>query len=363
MNQPAAREVLADAMQHPVGDVRVAAAIALAKAKDVRAVRGLLDAIRDKRFKEIHKANVSLADFGEPALPILLSCARNQDEDPIVRSWIAAALGSMKNDAVLPPLRELLLDVNPDLRTTAVRALSNFDKARSWILECLHDPDIGVVETAIHSLEEFSGPDIVAGLCMALQHQSAGVRRAAVWALRKVGDATATPALVGSLHDEDETVRWTAADALRNFGDASAIPALLTVIHDDSRDVRSHSLDALIRIGGATAVAGLLAELRGNNRRDRANAAYALGGIGDGAAVPALLEALRDKEESVRVNAARALGHIRAESGADDLIALLKNDDEEDELRQAASDALREIGTSEARAAARAWERQKKREP
>ena len=75
-----------------------------------------------------------------------------------------------------------------------------------------------------------------------------------------------------------------------------------------------------------------------------------------------MLEALRDKEESVRVNAAYALGKIRAESAAGELSAVLKNDDEEDELRQAASDALREIGTSEARAAARAWERQKKRE-
>ena len=71
MTHPAARDVLAEAMNHPVLDVRVAAAITLAQFKDLRAIAGLFDAIRNKRFREVNSQ--VLFDFGETAVPAFVN--------------------------------------------------------------------------------------------------------------------------------------------------------------------------------------------------------------------------------------------------------------------------------------------------
>jgi len=361
MKHPAALDVLAEATRHPVADVRVAAAIALAKVKDLRALRGLLEAIRDSRFDDLRAAKIDLADFGEAALPVMVSTVRDANEDRIVRRWAAAALGRMNIGGALPALRELLSDADPDLRKAGVDALSGYDDARPWILECMRDESPWVAGAAIKGLARRSGPDFVAALIVALRRPERDVRYHAADALIEAGDATAIPALLESLRDADENVRWFSAKALARFGDDSAVPGLLEALRDDFHSVRSYSCEALIRIGGA-ALAGLLQALRSQDRRDRLNAVYALGAIGDPIAVPALLQALSDEDEGVRGNAVEALGQMKAASVAPILIALLKNDDEEDDLRQTTSDALKNIGTPDARAAAKAWERHKKRD-
>jgi HEAT repeat protein len=361
MKNPAALDVLAEAMQHPIADVRLAAAIALAKVKDLRALRGLFEAIRNKRFDDLHAAEIDLADFGEAALPVMVSTLLDAKEDQVVRMWAASALSRMNNRGALPALRELLSDTDPDLRKAAVDALSRYDEARPWILECMRDESPWVAGAAIKALARLSGPDFVAALIVALRRPERDVRWDASRALIEVGDATALPALLESLRDTDDNVRTFSAQALARFGDESAVPSLLEAIHDDSHSVRSYSRDALIRLGVA-ALAGLLESLHSKNRLDRLNAAYALGAIGDPTAVPALLQAVRDEDEYVRGNAVEALGQMKADSAAPNLIAILKNDDEEDDLRQTTSDALKKIGTPEARAAVRAWERSKKRD-
>ena len=365
IKHPAARDVLAEALKHPVEDVRVAAATTLAKFKDLRAVPGLFDALRNKLFNEVNSQ--VLFDFGETAVPAFVNALRDPNEDLALRGCVAQALGWMRNSAALPALREVLHTADPELRMSAIRALGDFGDPAvlPWILECLQDQNQGVVTTAIDRLKEFgskqfSGPDVIAGLIGALRDRNANVRSSAAEALKEAGDATAIPALLESLRDENEYVRYKSADALERIGDASAVPGLLEAIHDESHSVRSESRDALSRIGGAAAVAALLELLRSEETRTRNNAAIVLGNIGDHGAAPGLLEALTDDEESVRQNAATALGQIRDASAVPNLIALLKADDEEDDVRQAASDALTNIGTSEARAAAKGWERRKK---
>ncbi len=360
MKHPAAFDVLAEALQHPVADVRLAAAITLAKSHDLRAFPGLLEAVGDKRFKELRDAEVSFRDLGEAALPALLTVLRDANESRHVRVWAAYDLVGTKSVVVLPALRELLSNADPKLRSTGVKALAGYDEARPWILERLNDTDSDVIVAAIGALKRFGGAEFVAGLCVALRHPDRNVRWEAARTLIDVGNATAVPALLESLEDKDENVRMFSANALQKFGDTAAVPGLLKALHDDSQSVRRDSRDALIKIGGAAAVAGLLEALRSQDRLDRLNAAYTLGAIGDQTTAPALLEALSDEDENVRGNVVHALGQMKARSAVPSLIELLKNDDEEDDLRQAVSEALKNIGTPEARAAAKAWERQKK---
>jgi HEAT repeat protein len=365
MNHPAARDVLAEATHHPVEDVRIAAAKSLAEVKDLRALPGLFEAIRNQRFDKVNSG--SLSEFGETAVPALLNSLGDPNEDLDLRQAAAWALGSIGDVNTLPALRGLLRDAHPELRVTGVMALSNFDAAAPWILECLKDENPRVRKTAVDCSKKFAlkkvgEADVIAALIGALRDQDGDVRYAAADALKEMGDATAIPALLESLRDGEENVRFRAAGALERCGDTSAVPGLLAAIHDDSRNVRLAGWSALRRIGGATVVEALLAMLRSGETNFRANAAYALGEIGSRDAVPGLIEALTDEEESVRETAATAVGKMRDAGAVPSLIAAVKSEDEEDDVRQAASDALRNIGTPEARAAARVWEREKKRQ-
>jgi HEAT repeat protein len=365
MNHPAARDVLAEALEHPVEDVRAAAAVALAKFKDLRAIPGLLEALRNKRFKEVNSQ--VLCDFGETGAPAFINALRDPNETPDLRGCVAQALGWIGNSAALPALREVSHAADPGLRMSAIRALGSLGDpvVLPWILECLHDEDPGVISVAIDSLKgldfkKFSGADAIAGLIGVLHHRDPYVRRLAADALAGVGDTTAIPALLEALHDDNKMVRSSSVMALGRLGDATAVPGLLEAIHDDSV-FGTTLLDALIGIGGAQVITGLLQALHSEKAHIRRGAASALGDIGDHVSVPGLLEALTDEEESVQEQAATALGKIKDARAVPNLIALLKSDDQDDQVRDAASTALQEIATPEARAAVRAWERQKKR--
>jgi HEAT repeat protein len=76
MNHPAAQAALAAAVQHPMRDVRVAAAFSLAELTqytDARAVPGLVDALRDESPDVRYSAALALAEICDPsAVPGLI---------------------------------------------------------------------------------------------------------------------------------------------------------------------------------------------------------------------------------------------------------------------------------------------------
>jgi HEAT repeat protein len=120
------------------------------------------------------------------------------------------------------------------------------------------------------------------------------------------------------------------------------VPRLLRVLRSRrvGQSVRAAAARAWREIGDAAAVPGLLAALGDADANMREAAAEALGEIG-APAVPGLLAALRDESWQVREAAAKALEQIGAPA-VPGLLAALR--DESWQVREAAAKALEQIG-------------------
>jgi hypothetical protein len=133
--------------------------------------------------------------------------------------------------------------------------------------------------------------------------------------------------------------------ALQSQG-AGAVESLAQMLQDDeSEAVREAAARALARTRTEIAIPPLARALREDARQQvRVAAAEALGALGSERAVPALVGALRDGEPAVRVTAVEALGAI---GGRQAVVALLEAaaGDRDPQVRQAAAEAVRRLGT------------------
>lgn len=362
MKERAALDLLAQALKHPAADVRTAATIALAGKRDLRALEGYFEAVRDGRFEEINAAEIRLSSFGDAAIPILIRAATDRQENTWVRVRAAYGLRDFNRDEVLNALRTLLTDPDSGIRTEAVRILGGLDAAKPWLLEKLQDEDDFVVYVALQAMEKWRGTDVTAALIQALKHPSYSVRLEATSRLLDAGDASAVPALLEAIHDENEMVRRSAVRALKAVANETAAPALLDTLKASSRDIRHLVMSVLGKLGGEQVLEALTEWLKSSDAGDRSQAAWALGDLSNVAATPQLLNALNDKDENVRRAAAYALRQIKPESAVPALISFLTDDLEEDsDVLRHVVDALKGIGTREARLAARDWERSRKK--
>ena len=135
----------------------------------------------------------------------------------------------------------------------------------------------------------------------------------------------------------------------------------LGFLDDVDSEMSRIACEKLAKTQDPAVVQPLTRALRNRPLEVRAAAARALGEIGQSDAVPALVEALGDMESTVSCAAAYALGDIRDPSAVPALRGVLHNYRNGDRYSQlhgddrglylAALQALRQIGTSEAREA------------
>ncbi len=196
-DHPAAREALVMALQHPVKNIRITAALEIPDKKDVRRLPGLTDYLRSHEYGHRHFPNYfrhQVSAMGLPAVPYLLEVL--QDQSPRVRIEIADALG-----------------------------------------------DVGDVS-------------VISSLIAALQDKDEHVRCSVAEALGRVGDTTAIPVLHEALRDVSDNVRATAIKALGKLNDDTIVDELLHYLQDDieARQVHVASASVLGRLGVITVV-------------------------------------------------------------------------------------------------------------
>ena len=168
--------------------------------------------------------------------------------------------------SLLPALRSLLTDADPDRRWWAVRtlALIGGEDAARLIVERLADDDEPTRCAAALGLGELRYSQATSALVARLADDSGWVRDCAADALAMLGEP-AIAALVEALADHRDGVRVRAASALRRIllapaqeaGESSelartylpAINALFRVLNDPNRLVRHHAQQTLDRLG------------------------------------------------------------------------------------------------------------------
>ncbi len=167
--------------------------------------------------------------------------------------------------ALLPAVRPLLADPDPDRRWWAVRLLASLggDEAGALLVARLNDSDEATRCAAALGLGQLRATYAIPALTAHLADASGWVRDSAADALAMIG-APALPALVEALSAGRDGVRVRAAGALRKIvsgalvGRRSAefepqfwptIGALFTALNDPNRLVRHNAYEALDRLG------------------------------------------------------------------------------------------------------------------
>jgi HEAT repeat protein len=391
MNHPAAIELLAEAVRHPIQEVRFGAAFQLGgKRHDPRALPTLLEA--EKCGGEGFRPWM-ISSIGEPAVPLLIETIREKressgdligvlgeigghtavdaltgylsDSDTAVRRSAAFALGSTQDQAAIPALRSAKKDADAEVRCGVASALGKCGGAAvvEDLIDLLHDSEANVRHQAVCCLDDICAlklpppalepavPRLIAELIAALDDQNPQVLAFAGRSLEHLADPRAIPGLISAFGRQGAPTREI-ADALKALGKL-AMPALHQAAGDSNELLRLRTVEFIARYGGdedSACIAGILSDANPDVRL------RAIEHIGFGLRQsPLLLEALiarlHDPEEDIAMAAIRALAQIGNPAVAPHLIECLKVD----ALAASAAHALETFDTREVRTALKAW--------
>lgn len=236
-------------------EVRKAAAVALGRIGDARAVPALIEVFEDDPELTLAAAD-ALAKIGDPrAFESLL--ARVGDTSAAVRQSVIGALNSLGSPEMPARVLPLLSDADPNVRESAVRIAGYFGYAEcaDLLLERCLDEDERVRRAAVEHLPYLEDERAAPALVRALRHETPKVRAAAASAMAQAEGKEVSTHLINALADEDSWVRYFAARSLSRLSAKESAEALAKLAQDDkSNHVRIAAVEALGRIGGETAV-------------------------------------------------------------------------------------------------------------
>ncbi len=348
---------------------RARAATALGLLGEPRALRPLVEAMRDEREDDDVKLACAeaLAQLRDPAV-IAEMCELLGDVDEWASPRLAQVLIGFGADAVEPLLATL--DGAPGLnaRVWAAQILGRLaDRRATWpLIERLHDRSEQLRLSAANALAGLADARAVPPLIgVILRDPVAAVRAQAARALGAIGDESALPLLVASLGDPEYWMRFRALEAIEALQPADTTP-IESALGDSNPEVRRRAVLALERLGKlekpfdelgsddemvadeaerrliAVGRAGLserlLRHLQAPEAVMRARVARVLGQVGDTKHAGDLVAALADPEPTVVLEAIRALGELAVPSTAGALLRLVRNPDAI--MRDAATDGL-----------------------
>lgn len=176
---------------------------------EVRAGGGLFNIKRWQAAFSLANSLESHKDLGQSdpefTPEVLRLFEESKGDDPLIRRYLALALGRLKDRRAVPHLRQVLKDATPESDSQTVIY-------SAWALGVMGD------ESAV--------PELL----LAARSEDAGIRKTAVYALGAFSNDDTRNALVAALGDGVPDVRWNAALALGRAGDSRAAPVLLQML-------------------------------------------------------------------------------------------------------------------------------------
>ena len=307
--EPGVADALVGLFVDPDADVRRAAMLSLARHRDPRAVRPLLELLfsESSKLAEVDPSIAwALGLVGTPEAADALATALDESEDN--QGSVVEGLIRIGPNAVAP-LVSILKATDPAFQVSIARVL-----------------------VAI-------GPAAIAD---SVQLLDSPARSVAVEILKALGEP-AEQAVLPLLTSHAAAEREAAASVLQGVGTVRSLEPLVSLLADTNMHVRTAATDALIAIGEPVAD-HLLAALADDAHQVRAASARALGEIGLHRAAETLIAALEDPDSGVRYQALIATAQVAGFVPGDDAQRLLADPDVV--VRRMAAELLGTDGTT-----------------
>ena len=314
-------ELLVEQLDSEDREVGQAAAMALGRIGDARAVPGLVRVLSGDH-ESIAVAAGALARIGDcRAFDALLDFVGHPRA--AVRQAVVAAINSVGHPDTAQRVAALLDHPDPNVRESAVKIAGYFGYpcCRELLVERCNDEDETVRRAAIDHIVYLEDDRALSVLAGVLDRGTPRARASAAQALGQVEDPRAASHLLAALNDHDRWVRYFAARSISRRPFPESLDTLAKLAQSDpANQVRIAAIESLARVGGARATA-ILATLAESSDTDVAGAALAgLGLVGHPDALAPLVAALRSADPARRIHALRALG----ERGGDDALEPVK---------------------------------------
>lgn len=270
----------------------------------------LIERLKKASYNAAYWITKALSKMGDDGLEILIVFSKFKNRN--VRMLITEALAESENPKAIRILvnalkdeywviRENVVEIFIKLGERVIKPLIYFLKEESEDYFCY-------VERVFKELGDYKlGP-----LIELLKNKDKEIRILSAYALGKTGSYYAVKPLLELLGDRVWIVRRSAAIALIQLGD-KIVNDLLKHINDISDDNVRYWIAEILGNIGEKAIEPLITLLKSNDKMLRYYAAQAMSKIRDERVVNALIEALQDKEWIVRNNVANSLiklGHI-----------------------------------------------------
>ncbi len=331
---PAADEALRSALSKAQGRLLVGVINSIAVRRDVQAVNGLVEKLKDSDPDIASAAAVALGRIGgEQAAQTL---ERSLAEAPaIVRPAVAEgcilcaerSLAEGKaTDAVklYDTIRRANLPKQKLLEATRGAILARGSAGIPLLVEQLESADKAQVGIGLRTARELPGRDVTEALATELNRLSLDRRPLLLLALADRSDAAVLPVVVMAARNGPKEVRIAALDVLMRLGNVSCVPALLAAAVESDAQVAQAAMLTLAHLPGEGVDADLLARLPQATGKTRQALLQLAGERQMEGALPAIMSSLADADAGIRSAAVQALGALGGDQQAVDLVNLLQ---------------------------------------
>ena len=237
------------------------------------------------------------------------------DSDPLIRAAVAASFEVMASDAVRPDIEAMSSDDATEVKRAVAHALRAFPgpKTVTTLLRFLTDRDPWVLSYACETVGLLKPTErtVLNAVLPHLQHKDAFVRRSAADGLIGIGSG-----LGGNerkrllslfnplLFDKDQTVRMKAVAGLRLVKDGRVIIAAAPLIQDSVPAIRKATLSLMAETGDPSAVEAIATALEDDDPTVRRAAINALKLLKRKEAVGVLADYAKKEQDQGLSNAA-----------------------------------------------------------